>query len=50
MLNPFLLFIGLFVTTVHHQIVLAEEQHLEKVFGHQYAEYCHRMRRYLWAN
>jgi protein-S-isoprenylcysteine O-methyltransferase Ste14 len=46
-LNPFLFFIGIFVAAVHHKIVLAEEQHLKKVFGEQYAQYCRRVRRYL---
>ena len=46
-LNPFLFCIGVFVAAVHHRIVLAEERHLRKVFGEQYAEYCHRVRRYL---
>jgi protein-S-isoprenylcysteine O-methyltransferase Ste14 len=46
-LNPFLFFIGIFVAAVHHKIVLAEEQHMRKVFGEEYAEYCHHVRRYL---
>jgi protein-S-isoprenylcysteine O-methyltransferase Ste14 len=45
--NPFLLLVGIFVVTVHHMIVLAEEQYLRKVFGERYQEYCHRVRRYL---
>jgi protein-S-isoprenylcysteine O-methyltransferase Ste14 len=45
-LNPFLILIGIFVIVVHHKIVLAEEQYLQKNFGEQYTEYCHRVRRY----
>ena len=29
------------------RIVLAEEQHLQKAFGREYADYCRRVRRYL---
>jgi len=46
-LNPILLLVGLFVVAVHHRIVLAEEQHLQKAFGAEYADYCGRVRRYL---
>jgi len=46
-LNPILLLIGVFVIAVHHKIILAEEQHLHGVFGDEYAEYCHCVRRYL---
>ncbi len=46
-LNPILLLIGVFVVTVHHKIVLAEEQHLQTAFGDEYAQYCHRVRRYV---
>ena len=46
-MNPFLLFIGIFVDAVHNKIGLEEEQHLREVFGEQYTEYCHRVRRYL---
>lgn len=46
-LNPFLLFIGVFVAAVHHKIVLAEERYLRSIFGEQYSEYCRRVRRYL---
>ena len=46
-LNPFLILIGIFVIAVHHKIVLAEEQHLQKIFGEQYTEYRQRVRRYL---
>ena len=46
-LNLLLLVPGIFVVVVHHKIVLAEEQHLRKTFGEQYAEYCGHVRRYL---
>jgi protein-S-isoprenylcysteine O-methyltransferase Ste14 len=38
---------GVFVVVVHPRIVLAEEQHLQKAFGQEYTDYCHRVRRYL---
>jgi len=46
-LNPIVLLVGVFVVAVHHRIVLAEEQHLQKAFGQEYADYCCRVRRYL---
>ena len=46
-LNPVVLVIGAFVIVVHHKIVLAEEQHLQKMFGEEYADYRRRVRRYL---
>jgi protein-S-isoprenylcysteine O-methyltransferase Ste14 len=46
-LNPIVLLAGAFVVVVHHRIVLAEEQHLQKAFGEEYAQYCGRVRRYL---
>ncbi len=46
-LNPILFVIGAFVVAVHHRIVLAEEQFLQKAFGAEYANYCGRVRRYL---
>jgi protein-S-isoprenylcysteine O-methyltransferase Ste14 len=46
-LNPLLLGAGIFIAAVHHRIVLAEERHLEKVFGEEYTNYCSRVRRYL---
>ena len=36
-LNPIVLLAGVFVVAVHHRIVLAEEQHLQKAFGEEYA-------------
>jgi len=46
-MNPIVLLVGVFVVVVHHRIVLAEEQHLHKTFGQEYADYCCRVRRYL---
>ncbi len=46
-LNPAALLIGIFVVSVHHRIVLAEENYLLKVFGQDYMDYCIRVRRYL---
>jgi protein-S-isoprenylcysteine O-methyltransferase Ste14 len=45
--NPIVLAAGVFVVAVHHKIVLAEEQYLQKVFGQEYADFCSRVRRYL---
>lgn len=46
-LNPIVLLVGVFVVVVHHRIILAEEQHLQKTFGQGYVDYCCRVRRYL---
>jgi protein-S-isoprenylcysteine O-methyltransferase Ste14 len=46
-LNPIVLLLVIFVVAVHHRIVLAEEQHLRKVFGKEYTDYCGHVRRYL---
>ncbi len=46
-LNPLVLLAAIFVVAVHHRIVLAEEQHLQKAFGQEYADYCRGVRRYL---
>jgi protein-S-isoprenylcysteine O-methyltransferase Ste14 len=46
-LNPIVFLIGTSVIAVHHKIVRAEEQHLQKVFGEVYIDYCRRVRRYL---
>jgi protein-S-isoprenylcysteine O-methyltransferase Ste14 len=45
-LNPLVLLITTFVIAVHHKIVLAEEVHMKKVFGDEYLDYCHHVRRY----
>ena len=46
-LNPVVILLGVFVIAVHHRIVLAEENHLQKVFGREYLEYCSRVRQYI---
>lgn len=46
-LNPLVLVIGVGVPAVHHRIVLAEEECLQKTLGREYEEYCKRVRRYL---
>lgn len=46
-LNPILLLVGAFIMAVHHKIVLAEERHLQTVFGEEYANYSRRVGRYL---
>jgi protein-S-isoprenylcysteine O-methyltransferase Ste14 len=46
-LNPLVILLTAFVIIVHHKIVLAEEEHMQKVFGQEYVDYCRRVRRYL---
>jgi protein-S-isoprenylcysteine O-methyltransferase Ste14 len=46
-LNPVVLLLAAFVIAVHHKIVLAEEEHMRKVFGQEYVDYCRRVRRYI---
>ena len=46
-LNPVVLLLAAFIVAVHHRIVLAEEGHLRKAFGEEYAGYCRRVRRYI---
>jgi protein-S-isoprenylcysteine O-methyltransferase Ste14 len=46
-LNPVVLLLGAFVAAVHHSIVLAEETHMQRVFGREYGEYRCRVRRYI---
>jgi protein-S-isoprenylcysteine O-methyltransferase Ste14 len=46
-MNPILLLGAAFVVAVHHRIVLAEEQHLRRLFGREYVDYCGRVGRYL---
>ena len=45
--NPVVILMGTFVVAVHHAIVLAEENHMQKVFSREYSEYCSRVRRYI---
>ncbi len=46
-LNPIVILLGAFVVAIHHKIVLAEEEHMQNVFGQEYVEYRRRVRRYL---
>jgi len=46
-LNPMVMLLAGFVVAVHHTIVLAEEEHMQKVFGENYLDYCTRVRRYI---
>jgi protein-S-isoprenylcysteine O-methyltransferase Ste14 len=46
-LNPIVLLVAVYVIAVHHQIVLAEEEHLKRAFGDEYRDYCSEVRRYL---
>jgi protein-S-isoprenylcysteine O-methyltransferase Ste14 len=45
--NPVVIVVGVFVVAVHHKIILAEEEYMQKVFGQEYLEYSRRVRRYL---
>jgi protein-S-isoprenylcysteine O-methyltransferase Ste14 len=45
--NPAVFVLAALVVGVHHRIVLAEEEHLRRTFGDEYADYCRRVRRYL---
>ena len=46
-LNPAVVLLGVFVVAIHHTIILAEENHMQKVFGQKYLDYCNRVRRYI---
>jgi protein-S-isoprenylcysteine O-methyltransferase Ste14 len=46
-LNPIVVLPGLFVIAIHHTIVLAEEEHMQKVFCREYLDYCNHVRRYI---
>jgi protein-S-isoprenylcysteine O-methyltransferase Ste14 len=46
-LNPIVVLLGAFVIVIHHIIVLAEEEHMQKVFGRKYLDYCNHVRRYI---
>jgi protein-S-isoprenylcysteine O-methyltransferase Ste14 len=46
-LNPAVLIAAVFIIAVHHRIVLAEEEYLQRAFGGAYADYCRRVRRYI---
>jgi len=46
-LNPLALIVGAAIAAVHHRIILAEEECLQKMFGRGYEEYRGRVGRYL---
>ena len=46
-LNPMVILLAGFVVAVHHTIVLAEEKHMQKVFGQKYLDYRNCVRRYV---
>ena len=48
-LNPVVIVIAVFVIAIHHFIVLAEEDHMQKVFGQEYLAYRNRVRRYIFV-
>jgi protein-S-isoprenylcysteine O-methyltransferase Ste14 len=46
-LNPVVVLLGVFVIVIHHTIVIAEEEHMQNVFGQDYLDYCNHVRRYV---
>jgi len=46
-LNPIVVLLGVFVIAIHHTIVLAEEEHMQKAFGQEYLDYRNRVRQYI---
>jgi protein-S-isoprenylcysteine O-methyltransferase Ste14 len=46
-LNPIVVLVAAFVIAIHHTIVLAEENHMQKVFGREYLDYCNHVQRYI---
>ena len=46
-LNPIVILLGVFVIAIHHIIVMAEEEHMQKMFGQKYLDYCNRVRQYI---
>lgn len=46
-LNPIVILLGVFVIGIHHSIVLAEEDHMQNVFGQEYRNYYRQVRRYI---
>jgi protein-S-isoprenylcysteine O-methyltransferase Ste14 len=46
-LNPVVILLGAFVIFIHHSIVLAEENHMQNVFGGEYLDYCSHVKRYI---
>ena len=46
-MNPIVALLAVFVIAIHHTIVLAEEEHMQKVFGREYLDYCNHVPRYI---
>ena len=46
-MNPIVVLLAVFVIGIHHTIVLAEEEHMQKAFGREYLDYCNHVRRYI---
>jgi protein-S-isoprenylcysteine O-methyltransferase Ste14 len=46
-LSPVVILLAVFVIAIHHTIVLAEEVHMQKVFGRKYLDYYCRVQRYI---
>jgi len=46
-LNLLVILLGAFVIAIHYAIVLAEERHMQNLFGKDYVAYCTRVRRYI---
>jgi protein-S-isoprenylcysteine O-methyltransferase Ste14 len=46
-LNPVVILLAVFVIAIHHSIVLAEENQMQKVFGQEYLDYRNQVRRYI---
>ena len=45
--NPVVMALAVFVIAIHHSIVLAEEDHMQNVFGQEYSDYRNRVGRYI---
>ena len=46
-LSPVVILLAVFVIAIHHTIVLAEEGHMQTVFGPEYHDYLKSVRRYI---
>ena len=46
-MNLLVILLGALVIAIHDTIVLAEERHMQNVFGKEYGDYCNRVRRYI---
>lgn len=46
-LNPVVILLAAFVIAIHHTLVIAEEKHIQKVFGQEYLDYRNHVRRYI---